>query len=112
MRLLPILLALTAAGSAAQAAEIGAEDDALPQGCAPYADVVAFLSRDYAEAPVASGVANNGGLVEVFASPDRETWTLLITMPGGHTCMMAAGSAWVEFRHLDLPPPGPPEPGT
>ena len=114
MRLTPCLLTLTTAGLLFGAPDAGAWANALPDGCAPYAEVVEFLARDYAEEPVASGIANNGGLVEVFASPERNTWTLLITMPDGHTCMMAAGSAWMEFRDRadPLTVPGPPEPGT
>ena len=112
MRLLLPLTTFAMAGLLALAGgPAAAADPALPEGCAPYAEVVEFLARDHAEQPVASGVANNGGLVEVFASPDRESWTLLITMPNGQTCMMAAGSAWVEFRDPTLPPV-PPDPGT
>jgi hypothetical protein len=80
-------------------------------GCAPHSDVVDFLARDYAEHPIATGIANNGGRVEVFANPDRTTWTLLITMPNGRTCMMAAGSDWAEVRD-PLGPARPGEPGT
>ncbi len=114
MRLTHALLISAVAGLASGAPADAASTSAVPEGCAPYAEVVEFLARDHAEEPVASGVANNGGLVEVFASREHETWTLLITMPDGHTCMMAAGNEWMEFRESTAPPTAemPPEPGT
>lgn len=62
--------------------------------CAERATVLDELARRYREAPVALGLANNGGVVELFASADGATWTLLITLPSGLSCMMAAGEDW------------------
>ena len=84
---------------------------AAQEGCAPRAEVEAFLARDYQEQPIATGIANNGGLVEVFASPERTTWTLLITMPDGRTCMMAAGENWIASTQTPIAETQP-EPGT
>ncbi len=62
--------------------------------CAPRADVVAGLARNYAETPVAMGIAANGHLLELFAAATG-TWTLVGTDPTtGITCMIAAGAAF------------------
>lgn len=81
------------------------------EGCASHAEIAAFLARDHQEQAVASGIANNGGVVEVFADPDGESWTLLITLPDGQTCMMAAGHSWMEQRD-DPTVATTPDPGT
>lgn len=66
---------------------------AAPQ-CAPRADVVAGLACNYGETPVAMGIASNGHMVEVFASP-KGTWTFVGTDPlTGITCLMASGDAF------------------
>lgn len=65
--------------------------------CAAREDVLTMLSQKYAEAPVAVGRADNGGLIEVLSSLDGETWTIIITMPSGVTCMVAAGEDWEQL---------------
>ena len=59
--------------------------------CAKRGDVLKHLSAKYTEAPVAIGLANNGGVVEVLSSKKGNSWTIIITMPNGPTCMVAAG---------------------
>ncbi len=67
----------------------------LAQGaCAPRTDLARALSRQHAEAPVALGLASNGNLMEVFASNLGETWTLVMSMPNGLSCVVAAGEGW------------------
>jgi len=62
--------------------------------CAKRADVLAQLSQRYSEAPVAVGVAGNGGLIELLTASTGSTWTLIITLPNGPTCLLAAGRDW------------------
>ncbi len=40
------------------------------------------------------GLANNGGVIEVLSSGSGNTWTIIITMPNGVTCLLAAGEGW------------------
>ena len=65
--------------------------------CAKRGDDLKHLSSKYTEAPVALGLANNGGVVEVFSSQKGNSWTIIITMPNGPTCMVAAGENWEEI---------------
>lgn len=67
----------------------------LAQGaCAPRADLARVLSQQHSEAPVALGLASNGNLMEVFASKLGESWTLVMSMPNGISCVVAAGESW------------------
>ena len=70
--------------------------------CPPRHEVEAYLASEYQERPVASGIANNGGVIEVFASDELGTWTIIITMPTGLSCMIAAGQDW-EDRPIIVP---------
>jgi len=40
------------------------------------------------------GIANYGGLVEILSSQSGTSWTIILTMPNGVTCMIAAGENW------------------
>ncbi len=70
-------------------------EEAVKSSCDSRDTVLAFLSDRYAEAPVAMGVARNGGLVEVLTSgTGGSTFTIIVTTPDGRTCMVAAGDGW------------------
>jgi hypothetical protein len=62
--------------------------------CTNRANVVDKLAERYAEKPVALGIANNGGVVEVLSEKTGASWTIIITMPNGTACMIAAGENW------------------
>ena len=66
--------------------------------CAARADVMSNLQGKFSEAPVAIGLANTGGVVEVLTSPDGGTWTIIVTDPNGMSCLMAAGEFWAAAR--------------
>lgn len=68
--------------------------------CTQRAKVLAHLASDYREAPVAMGLANNGGVIEVLRSRDHATFTIIITMPDGIACMIAAGQSWESLPAL------------
>jgi len=62
--------------------------------CADRTMIVERLSQKYGETRQSAGLNQNNGMVEVFASSDTGTWTILVTMPNGMSCLMAAGKAW------------------
>lgn len=62
--------------------------------CGQRTTVLDYLSARYSEKPVAMGVAANGGLIEVLTSIEGTTFTIIVTMPEGETCMVAAGESW------------------
>ena len=40
------------------------------------------------------GLANNGGVLEILVSQSSESWTIIVTMPNGVSCLVAAGESW------------------
>ena len=98
-------LATAVFASAAQAAPAGRQRD----------DVLAQLSERYREAPIGIGVAGNGGLIELLTASTGTTWTLIITLPNGPTCLLAAGQGLAaaadgrarRARHLEARPAAP-----
>jgi hypothetical protein len=68
--------------------------------CVKRADLIKHLSSKYHEAPAAVGLADNGSLVEVFASKAGETWTVTVTMPNGISCMVATGQNWQDLPRV------------
>lgn len=80
---------------------------AAPQQCNNRDAVLKLLSNKYKEAPVAFGVTNNGGLVEVLKSTPSakdDTWTIIITTPQGVSCLVAAGEGWKAQEQIALDP--------
>ena len=82
-----LFAALVTAGLALPAA-------AEQQVCGKRADVIKQLSVKYSEAPAAMGLSSDGGVLEVLASADGNTWTIIVTQPDGLSCMVAAGEYW------------------
>ena len=64
--------------------------------CGERSVMVDGLMKNYAEAPVSIGLASNGAVIEVFASPDR-SWTIVMTRPNGLSCVVAAGEGWEDL---------------
>ena len=66
--------------------------------CAIRTDVVETLAGRYGEVRQGAGLTNGGGMLEVFASEETGTWTILVSHPNGITCIVASGRAfdWVN----------------
>lgn len=62
--------------------------------CGERGAIVERLQTKYGETRQSVGLAPNNGVVETFASSDTGTWTIVITMPNGMTCLVAAGEAF------------------
>lgn len=68
--------------------------------CAPRENVVDQLSERFGEARQSIGMASQGRVVEMYASPETGTWTLTMTLPTGMTCIIGAGQS---FERVDEP---------
>lgn len=73
---------------------------AQPAACSTRTEVLKHLSAEYAESPVAIGLANNGGVVEILSSKAGRSWTIILTMPNGVSCLIAAGENWEQVPTL------------
>lgn len=98
-RIATFLLALTLAEGFG-----GIANAAGNMACSDREDVLAQLGNKYKEAPSAVGLANNGGLIEVLTSDDGATWTIIVSMPNGTSCLLAAGENWQPVERV---PQGP-----
>lgn len=73
--------------------------------CAPRAEVLDLLEKRYSETLRAIGMTRGQAVMELYASDDDGSWTLLMTLPNGLACMMGAGTA---FEALVAPVKGSP----
>ena len=62
--------------------------------CAERSRVIERLQSKYGESRQSVGLAANNGVVETYASSESGTWTIVITLPNGITCLVAAGNSF------------------
>lgn len=65
-----------------------------PMVCGKRTDLVQQLDEKYGETRRSLGVTAGRGLVELYASEETGSWTILVTTPQGTACLMAAGQAF------------------
>ena len=62
--------------------------------CGKRTDVIRQLGEKYGETRRSLGRSEGRGGVELYASDETGSWTILLTSPQGIACMMAAGEAF------------------
>ena len=67
------------------------------QTCAERGVIVDRLKEKYRESHRASGLGTDTKMVEIWASPESGSWTILITEANGKSCIAAAGQNWLEL---------------
>lgn len=65
--------------------------------CGERDEIVKALKRGHHERKTAAGLSGSGGLVELFTATDG-SWTLLLTIPGGPTCLLGSGEDWEPWK--------------
>ena len=65
--------------------------EAQSRNCGPRDAVVTHLAEKYSEARVMMGLASNNMVLEVYASGETGTWTVVVNRPGGAACIVASG---------------------
>ena len=68
--------------------------------CGDRSQFVKMLGEKYSEAPVSMGLASNGNVIEVFSTVGGTSWTLLMTMPDGRSCLVATGESWMPVTQI------------
>ncbi len=95
-RHLRIPLALIAASLAFAFWFVGAAQAAQAEQmvCGERANMVRLLSDKYGETRRSMGLTDGQAVVEMYASDETGSWSILITDTQGTTCMLAAGTAF------------------
>jgi hypothetical protein len=62
--------------------------------CAERTAITERLKSGYGEQYVGGGLRNAESIFEVWQSAEHGTWTILMTLPDGRSCVMAAGTNW------------------
>ena len=98
-----VSLAALAVGLAAAGPAAADPAAALQPACQSRDDINQLLSEKFDEVPAAHGLQSNGHLIQVFASKDGTTWTIVATRPDGVSCIVALGQHWqaLEDRTVD-----------
>ena len=68
--------------------------------CGDRGVVLEHLKKHFGEKRSAVGVTANGRLIEVMTGP-QGSWTILVSYPGGPTCLILNGEGW---RQIVEPP--------
>lgn len=68
--------------------------NAQSRNCADRDRIVERLASGYGETRQTVGIGSDNTLVEVFASLETGTWTIVITRAGGPSCLVASGQAY------------------
>jgi hypothetical protein len=85
-------------------APLAAQNQGVRMPCHNAAEIAKQLSSKYEEAPVAFGLQSNGNLLQVYASEEKNTWTVVSTTPSGLSCIVAAGKSWESLPLLKNDP--------
>lgn len=91
-RLIIYLFALLAAPATAQ------------QACAPREAVAARLAEEYGEQVVAGGLQNSQRMIEVWASLETGTFTIVMIYASGLSCVVASGTGYFQSSVKDGEP--------
>ena len=70
--------------------------------CAARGDVVERLREKYGESRRGIGLLQDQRVVEIWTSKKSGSWTIVVTLPDGSTCLLAAGENW---EVMDEPSP-------
>jgi hypothetical protein len=62
--------------------------------CAERQAVVDRLEAGYGEEFTRGGMPTARQIIEVWASEEQGTWTILMTTADGRSCVLASGTAW------------------
>jgi hypothetical protein len=71
--------------------------------CLTTPDLRALLTDRYHEVMQGAGLDGNGLVVEVCTHPDGSSFSIVVTTPDGHSCVLRDGELWMVVKPR---PPG------
>lgn len=75
----------------------------MPPVCAPPQVLVDGLTEKAHETEIGGGTDFAGNLISVFRSADGKTWTIVLTQPGGRSCVVSLGADWTDEPQMPAP---------
>lgn len=78
-----------------------------PPQCGQRQMVVETLTGKFGETRRGMGMAANNTVMELYASAEKGTWTITVTLPNGLTCLIGSGQGF-ETMAEQLPAKGEP----
>lgn len=97
-----VKLGALAAFAVASVATTSAQAQAV---CGQREAIVAQLEKKYGETRRSVGLQQGRGVVEIYASKDTGSWTILVTDTRGLSCLMAAGEAFQIEKVAEIETP-------
>lgn len=62
--------------------------------CAERGKMVYELEKNHGETRQSVGLQRNAGVIETFANLDTGNWSIIVSLPTGISCLVAAGEAF------------------
>lgn len=100
-------IAIASLAAAAVVSSAAIADDKAPANapCRAREEVVTILADQFGETQREVGLVPQRDVVlELFASGDGQTWTLMLSYPDGKSCLFASGTDWGVTGHAVLKP--------
>lgn len=70
--------------------------------CAPREHLLETAQKRHGEVPHFRALSRSGALIEILLNIETGSWGVILTAPGGPTCVVDFGSNWT---HLDVAKP-------
>ncbi|MEM7270038.1 MAG: hypothetical protein AAF401_12400 [Pseudomonadota bacterium] len=75
--------------------------------CAERDKIVERLEATHGEVRQSFGLQRNAGVIETYANPDTGSWTIIVSLPTGLSCLVAVGEAYQsDPKKVSLVDPG------
>ena len=65
--------------------------------CVPRDVLTTKLQADFSELPSGVGVTSAGTLLELWKAKGGETWTVVLSLPDGNSCIVGSGNDWIPM---------------
>jgi len=64
--------------------------------CKDRTEIIKILKNKFSETQRSFGLQGDRQVLELYASPNG-SWTAILTMPGGKSCVVASGTDWTQL---------------
>ncbi|MEM7695151.1 MAG: hypothetical protein AAF318_11930 [Pseudomonadota bacterium] len=72
--------------------------------CKHRSEIVKILGAKFKETQRSFGLQNDRRVLELYASPTG-SWTAILTLPSGRSCVVASGEAWTTLPIVPIGEP-------